>query len=50
MAEKLTYEQPLEMSREEPEAESASNDPERISHALLAAFLYQAHSELCPAS
>jgi hypothetical protein len=33
----LIYEQPPEMSREELEAEFASNDPERILHALVAA-------------
>jgi hypothetical protein len=38
MAEKLIYEQPPEMSREELEAEFASDDPERISNALFAAF------------
>ncbi len=38
MAEKLIYEQPPEMSREELEAEFASDDPERISNALIAAF------------
>jgi hypothetical protein len=34
---KLIYEQPPRMSREELEAEFASNDPERILHALIAA-------------
>lgn len=33
----LIYEQPPEMSREELEAEFASNDPERILRALIAA-------------
>jgi hypothetical protein len=38
MANGLIYRQPQEMSREELEAEFASNDPERIMNALIAAF------------
>lgn len=38
MADRLIYEQPPEMSREELEAEFASDDPERILNALIAAF------------
>ena len=37
MPNKLIYEQPPEVSREELEAEFASNDPERILRALIAA-------------
>ncbi len=38
MPKDLIYQQPPEMSREELEAEFATDDPERILHALIAAF------------
>lgn len=38
MPDKLIYRQPPEMSRDELEAEFASDDPERILNALIAAF------------
>ena len=38
MPKDLIYQQPPEMSRKQLEAEFATDDPERILHALIAAF------------
>jgi hypothetical protein len=46
MTEKLTYQQPPEMSRAELEAEFASDDAERISIALIAAFYTEGPEEV----
>lgn len=46
MAERLFYEQPPELSRSELEAEFASDDPERILNALIAAFYTESADDL----
>ena len=46
MAEELIYKQPQKMSREELEAEFASDDAERILDALISAFYTEPHEDV----
>jgi len=46
MAERLVYEQPHQLSRAELEAEFASDDPERILNALIAALYTEPAGDL----